>query len=80
MILMVSIALESLWKDLLIYTSHILGQLVLAELLSKSVDNHHSTTYLIANISGTAMIDAGPFYTTQNKPRTTLSVMTWQIG
>ena len=44
-ILMVSIVPESPWKDLLIYTSHVLRQLVLAEISDRSVGNYYSTVY-----------------------------------
>ena len=44
-ILMVSMVLESPKKEILINTSHILRQSILAKLLSKSVGNHHGTTY-----------------------------------
>jgi len=45
MILTVLMAMEGPQKDLLIDTSHVLRQSILAELLRKSVGNHHSTTY-----------------------------------
>ena len=45
MILMVSKATESSQKDLLINTSHVLRQLILAEILSRSTGNHHVTVY-----------------------------------
>jgi len=44
-ILTVLIAPESPWEDLLIDINHVLRQLILAELLRKSVGNHHGTTY-----------------------------------
>jgi len=56
MILMVLMAMESPWKDLLIDTSHISKQSVLAEILGRSTSNHHGTVYQITNISETAMI------------------------
>jgi len=45
MILMVSTATESPQKDLLIIASHVLRQLVLAKILSRSTGNHHVTIY-----------------------------------
>jgi len=45
MILIVSMAMESPQKDLSIDTSHVLRQLVLAEMSGRSIDNHHSTVY-----------------------------------
>jgi len=44
-ILMVSMAMEIPWKDLLIDTSHSSKQSVLAEILSRSTGNHHGTIY-----------------------------------
>ena len=44
-ILTVSMAMESPWKDLLINTSHILKQSVLAEILGRSTGNYHGTVY-----------------------------------
>jgi len=44
-ILMVSMAMESPWKDLFIDTSHTLKRLVLAEILGRSTGNHHGTIY-----------------------------------
>jgi len=45
MILIVSMAMESPQKDLSIDTSHVLRQLVLAEISGRSIDNHHGTVY-----------------------------------
>jgi len=45
MILMVSKAMESPQKDLLIDASHVLRQSILAEILSRSTGNHHVTVY-----------------------------------
>ena len=45
MILTVSMAMESPWKDLLIDTSHALKQSVLAEILGRSTSNHYGTIY-----------------------------------
>ena len=56
MILTVSMATESPWKDLSIDTSHVSKQSVLAKILGRSTGNHYSTIYYIANISETAMI------------------------
>ena len=44
-ILIVSTATESPWKDLLIDTSHVLKQSVLAEILGRSTGNHYGTIY-----------------------------------
>ena len=56
MILTVSTATESPWKDLSIDTSHISKQSVLAKILGRSTGNYYSIIYYIANISETAMI------------------------
>jgi len=45
MILMVSMATESPWKELSIDTSHILKQSVLAKILGRSTGNHYGTVY-----------------------------------
>ena len=45
MILTVSMAAESPWKDLSIDTSHASKQSVLAEILGRSTSNHHGTIY-----------------------------------
>jgi len=45
MILMVSKAMESPQKDLLIDASHVLRQSILAEILNRSTGNHHVTVY-----------------------------------
>jgi len=42
---MVLMAMESPWKDLLIDTSYILKQSVLAKILGKSTGNHYGTVY-----------------------------------
>jgi len=44
-ILIVLTAMESPWKDLLINTSHVLRQSILAEILGRSTGNHHGTIY-----------------------------------
>ena len=44
-ILTVSMATESPWKDLLIDTSHISKQLIMAKILGKSTGNHYGTIY-----------------------------------
>jgi len=44
-ILMVSMAMESPKKDLLIDASHILRQSILAKILSRSTGNHYITVY-----------------------------------
>jgi len=44
-ILTVSMDTESPWKDLLINTSHVSKQSVMAEILGRSTGNHHSTIY-----------------------------------
>jgi len=41
----VLMATESPWKDLLIDTSHISRQLILAEILSRSTSNYYVTIY-----------------------------------
>jgi len=45
MILTVSMAMESPWKDLSIGTSHVSKQSVLAEILGRLTSNHYSTIY-----------------------------------
>jgi len=45
MILTVSMATESPWKDLSIDTSHALKWSVLAEILGRSTGNHYGTVY-----------------------------------
>jgi len=45
MILTVSMAMESPWKDLLIDTSHTSKQSVLAKILGRSTSNHYGTIY-----------------------------------
>ena len=45
MILMALIATESLQKDLSIGASHILRQLIMVEILGRSIDNYYSTVY-----------------------------------
>ena len=45
MILMASIAMESLQKDLLIGASHVLRQSIMVEILGRSTDNHYGTVY-----------------------------------
>jgi len=50
--------MKSPWKDLLIDASHVLRQLILAEILSWLTGNHYVTVYSIADISETVMIDA----------------------
>jgi len=45
MILTVSMATESPWEDLLIDTSHVSKQSVLAEILGRSTGNHYGTIY-----------------------------------
>ena len=45
MILMVSNATESPWKDLLIDASHVSRQSILAKILSRSTGNYHVTVY-----------------------------------
>ena len=45
MILTVSEAMESPQKDLLIDASHVLRQLILAKILSRSTSNYHVTIY-----------------------------------
>ena len=44
-ILTVSMATESPWKDLLISTSHVSRQSVMAEILGRSTGNHYGTVY-----------------------------------
>jgi len=44
-ILIVLTAMESPWKDLLINTSHVLRQSILAEILGRSTGNYHGTIY-----------------------------------
>jgi len=44
-ILTVLMATESPWKDLLIDTSYVSKQSVLAEILGRSTSNHHGTVY-----------------------------------
>jgi len=44
-ILMVSMATESLWKDLSIGTSHVSRRSIMAEILGRSTGNHHGTVY-----------------------------------
>jgi len=44
-ILMVLKAMESPQKDLLIDASHVLRQLILVKILSRSTGNHHVTVY-----------------------------------
>jgi len=56
MILTVSTAPKSPWKDLSIDTSHVLKQSVLTEILGRSTGNYYGTVYEIANILETAMI------------------------
>jgi len=41
----VSMAPESPWKDLLIDTSHVLKQSVMAEILGRSTGNYYGTVY-----------------------------------
>ena len=48
---------ESPWKDLSIDTSHVLKQLIMAEISGRSTGNYYSTIYQITDISETAMID-----------------------
>jgi len=55
---MVSMALESPWKDLLINASYILRWSILAKISGKPVDNYYGTIYQITNISRTTTIDA----------------------
>ena len=55
---MVLIAMESPQKDLSIDASHVSRQLILAEILSRSIDNYHVTVYQITDISETTMINA----------------------
>jgi len=45
MILMISMAMESSQKNLLINASYILRRSVLAEILSRSTDNYYVTIY-----------------------------------
>jgi len=45
MILTVSMAPKSPWKDLSIDTSHVLKQLIMAKILGRSTGNHYSTIY-----------------------------------
>jgi len=45
MILMASIAMESLQKDLSIGASHVLRQSIMVEILGRSTDNHYGTVY-----------------------------------
>ena len=45
MIHIVSMAAESPWKDLLIDTSHVSKQSIMAEILGRSTSNHHGTIY-----------------------------------
>jgi len=45
MILMVSMAPESPWKDLSINTSHVSKQLIMTKILGRSTDNYYSTIY-----------------------------------
>jgi len=56
-ILIVSKAMESSQKDLLINASHVSRQSILANILSRSTGNHYVTVYSIANISKTTMIN-----------------------
>ena len=42
---MVSMATESPWKDLLIDTSHVSKQSVMAKILGRSTGNHYGTIY-----------------------------------
>ena len=44
-ILMVSMVLESPYKDLLIDTSHVLRQSILDKILGRLTGNHHGTIY-----------------------------------
>ena len=44
-ILTALIAMESPWKYLLIDASHVLRQLILAEILGRSTSNYHGTIY-----------------------------------
>jgi len=44
-ILTVLMAMENPWKDLLIDTSHVSKQSVLAEILGRSTGNYHGTIY-----------------------------------
>jgi len=57
MIFIFSMATKQSWKDLLINTSHVSRQSILAEISGKSTGNHHGTIYQIANILETTMID-----------------------
>ena len=41
----VSMATESPWKDLLIYTSHVSRRSIMAEILGRSTGNHHGIIY-----------------------------------
>ena len=45
LILMVSMATESPWKDLSINTSHVSRQSIMAKILDRSTGNHHGTIY-----------------------------------
>jgi len=45
MILMASIAMESLQKDLSIGASHVLRQSIMVEILDRSTGNHYGTVY-----------------------------------
>jgi len=60
MIFTVSMAMESPQKDLLINTNHVSRQLILAEILSRSIDNYHVTVYQITDISETIALVLGP--------------------
>jgi len=44
-ILMVSMATKIPWKDLLINTSHVSRQSIMAKILGRSTSNHHGTVY-----------------------------------
>ena len=47
LILTVSMATESPWKELLIDTSHVLRWSILAEILGRSTGNHYGTIYYL---------------------------------
>ena len=41
----VSMAIESPWKDILINTSHVLRQSILAKISGRSIGNYYGTVY-----------------------------------
>jgi len=58
LLLTVLMATKSPQKDLLIYASYVLKQLILVKILGRSTGNHYGTIYQITNILKTAMIYA----------------------